>query len=126
MGIADDDSCRFCLNHEETRTHVFYDCDITNEFLKEVISSFAHTCSIVIPLDKKSFLFGIFPLKSNWVKNNIILLVKNYVYMSLMQSKKTKFENFKTYVRYIHNMEEGIIPVGKYTRVWLPITPFLI
>ena len=96
MGIVDDTSCRFCKESEETLSHVFFDCAITNDFLKKVSSILEHLCThIVLPVEKQIILFGIPTINSNRVQNNIILLLKNYLYSLLMQQKLPTVEGFR-------------------------------
>jgi len=122
MGIADDTSCRFCNNAEETLSHAFFDCKITNTFLEKLSSELSKSCSFIIPVDKKIIFFGMTPVNSNWAQNNIILLLKNFLFSMLMQQKTPQIENFKKYVEKIHSLEDATRK--KYNKLWSPLFPF--
>ena len=81
------DKCTFCKIEPETIEHLFYECQVVQEFWNCVSQWIHNVRGITIPMTIRNILLGI-PEKKAKVENWLILQVKQYIYSMKMQEKK--------------------------------------
>ena len=99
--------CTFCNIHEETVTHIFYECTHTQLFWKEV-SLWLKTFQIILePLDETHVLFGVANHKQFLLINHIVLIGKQSIYASRCKKIKPNLDLFISNIKCVITIEQN-------------------
>ena len=108
FGKSSSPLCSFCKNVDETTLHLFYECDITKESWKSLISFF-DKCSNLPCLSPQTAFLGFTNTYCNdtLLKNHILLLFKIHVYNS-RKHEKISLNNLIRNITKVKNIEKDI------------------
>ena len=101
--------CWFCKNADETILHLFYECNITKELWKSLISFFDKCLNLPYLTPQTAFL-GFTDTYCNDIllKNRILLLFKIYGYNS-RKHEKISLNNLISNVTKVKNIEKEFV-----------------
>jgi len=121
MNIRDNENCSFCNNFPETLCHLFWDCNIVKHFVMEVHQWLMSSIpNLNFELSKKTFLFGC--PQFNIPCNNIILLLKYYIYRCKMAGVFLNLNAFQNHVKSLIVTEKFVaiqlVKLDTFTKVW--------
>ena len=83
--LKDTKLCTFCKSCDETVEHLFYDCPVTKNFLKQFFDQLKLYYSN-IELDKKHFLLGF--SEESLLLNLLVIIAKQYIFKCKLDEKK--------------------------------------
>ena len=107
MKIKNCDKCTFCNNTPETIVHIFWSCEMIQNFWSQLASYIEEKCSLVtIRWSKTDILFG--NLKLDTGLNKIILQAKMFIYQSKMNGRHPSLNNFKYQILNLYKTEKFI------------------
>ena len=81
MKLKNDPFCYYCHQHEETITHLFWQCDKIQQFLKELIQ-WLKSSNIKCDISEEYFILGIMKNNISEILRFILLYAKYYIYIS--------------------------------------------
>ena len=93
MNIKDNALCSFCNAENETILHLLYECPRVQELILQLRRWLQQNYSIIIDVDKKSFILG---KCDNYALNVIFLLVKKYIYETRIKAIRLHFDSLKS------------------------------
>ena len=110
----------------ETLCHLFWDCNIVKHFVMEVhLWLMSSIPNLNFELSKKNFLFGCPQL--NIPCNNIILLLKYYIYRCKMMGVFLNLNAFQKHVKSLIVTEKFVaiqlVKLDTFTKVWQDFIP---
>ena len=80
--------CHYCRENNERILHLFFNCPIVNQFWENLqINLLAKM--IFIPISRNAILFGIHDEKPNSISNYILLVAKQYIWITKFKSPPT-------------------------------------
>ena len=100
MSITPDKYCSFCNDHEETLTHLFFDCNLVF-LLWQVLYEWIFTkTNIRITLNKTAFLLGYTEPYQNTIPiNTINMLTKSYIFHCSKKKIKLNIYHLQTRIK---------------------------
>ncbi len=124
VNITDDPNCTFCKDEVETIEHLFWNCDVIQNFVEQ-IDNWLLSNGVSIPFTKTRFIFG---NTSHVVKgeasNLIILSIKQYIYNTRCYKKKLSLHAFIAKLKDFYNLEKCIAVKNKtlehFYKFWNP------
>ena len=123
--IKPTDTCSFCKKAPENTKHFLTECEVTQNFWKEV----EHLCTenglaVENVLTKYNIVFG-WANKPNHIINLIIVLGKQYLYSSRCMGKLPCIKQFKVKLKTMYDVEWYIAKknnkLNKHYRKWTPL-----
>ena len=108
-GIVDTGLCFFCKKERETICHLFYQCEVVQQIWQQV-TTYCHTNfpEQNINLSLNSVILNTLVNKKCHAINLICLLTKQFIYRQKCQKKELNFQNLKSNIRSIQNIEKYI------------------
>lgn len=98
--IKQDNLCSFCKTSRETLIHLFWDCEIVQEFWENVETWIAEKSDYIIIADELSCIFGLFRTEFyNITINYILILTRYYIYKCKIKNKKLNMKTWKHEVK---------------------------
>ena len=73
--------CYYCHQHEETKTHLFWQCDKIQQFLKELIL-WLKSNNIKCDISEEYFILGLMKNNISEILRFILLYAKYYIYIT--------------------------------------------
>ena len=95
--IKDSPVCDLCNNSEETLVHIFWECQITQSLWND-LQMFLTAKSINLPITKTSALLGLKTGYQHELKNYLLILMKRFIYIMKIQSRRPTFTIFLNYL----------------------------
>ena len=81
MQLAKSDQCRFCQSHEESLTHLFFLCEKTKFFYKDLSKFIENKIKFKIPLDILTVIMGYLIHNQHFeAVNTLFLVAKKYLF----------------------------------------------
>ena len=95
--------CTFCKIHDETIEHLFFDCPVTQSFLKSLSKQLKQYYKNLI-FDKKEYFFG---FQSGGLLINLISfnIAKNYIFKYKLNEQKLNIVEFKHKIMWYRSHE---------------------
>ena len=90
--------CKFCNIEPELVSHVFWQCTVVQEFLKEVFT-FINSLDFTFKPSKRDFLFGFPDVTFDHPKNYFCLLIKKYIWQAKFNNKNLDINGLKNSLR---------------------------
>lgn len=81
MKLKNDPFCYYCHQHEETITHLFWQCDKIQQFLKELIQ-WLKSNNIKCDISEEYFILGLMKNNISEILRFILLYAKYYIYIT--------------------------------------------
>lgn len=104
MSIRDDENCSFCLQSPETLMHLFWHCEVTQKFWKDLIQVANAKCNL--NMENWSAYEIMFGSKSlHRVINLILLHAKLFLYYNKMKNQRPCLEAFIKRLTFIYKCE---------------------
>ena len=111
--------CDFCVMHQETLTHLFYECPYVQEFWGQ-IKRYLEEKGIVFELSLKNILLG--TQNGDKLSNFIILCAKYYIYTCKLNNKVPNVVQFKNVLNERKQVEKIIAikndKLEKHNKKW--------
>ena len=104
FGYVDSNLCTFCKDAIENIPHLFWQCDISFKFWKDVLD---HVLKKKITLSMKDVILGIMDI-DNSIYNFVILHAKYYIYSTRCNECKPDITAFKRRLKSIYTVEKMI------------------
>ena len=106
--IVNNKNCSFCNNETETIEHIFWGCNIVQNFFSELCAWFRDNNIPAFQLSsKKSVLFGNFDETNNdYVYNIILLHIKQYIYTTRCLKKILSLNALKKQLTDMYHVEK--------------------
>lgn len=106
INIKTSDCCGFCMENVETIIHVFIACDKVQTLWSDLSLHIYRKTSERVGFNVSNVILGDLPLSNNnRVINFIILYVKQYIFISLMQNKMPNFLGLLSHLRIKYHVE---------------------
>lgn len=107
INIKTSDCCGFCMENVETIIHVFIACDKVQTLWSDLSLHIYRKTSERVGFNVSNVILGDLPLSNNnRVINFIILYVKQYIFISLMQNKMPNFLGLLSHLRIKYHVEK--------------------
>jgi hypothetical protein len=98
MKIVESPICTFCKDKEESLVHVLWECEKVQELIQE-FESWVDSKSVSLNFNKKSFLLGLTSnTLTNLVYNNILILIKFYIYKTRCENGNLAIVSLKSFL----------------------------
>lgn len=114
--ILENDLCTFCKKERETIIHLFWQCEIIQEFWQLIQNIYSHI--ITNQLDIKLIITG----SKNALLCTLIFIAKRYIYECRFKEKNPEIREFKAKLNYIQKTEWELATrnntVLKYLEKW--------
>ena len=116
MHIRQNNTCSFCNNEVEKIEHLFWQCNIVNEFWENVDQWLYNKTEYMININKQKAIFGIEQIKPLIRPINYILIVtRYYIYKCRISNKKFNLNAWESTVKQFLEIEKLIaIKNNKY------------
>ena len=132
IGISQNNLCSFCNNAVETIVHLFWECNLVNNFWHNLESWLKGECVHIIELNitKEDVILGIQNIRrADNVINLIILLAKQYIYRIKYKNTVPVLQHFKKSITLQYNIEKYIAfsncDWDKFNKRWMPYKQLL-
>ena len=107
INVTTDDNCRFCTNNVESLLHVFTSCDKTRILWSELSLHIYRKTSERVGFNVANIILGEIPLSvDNKAMNFIILYVKQYIFICLMQNKEPNLVGLLCHLKLKYHVEK--------------------
>jgi len=121
MNIIADDSCCFCKNSPETLIHLFWNCNISNLFWRNLVDFLNYKCNTNMEhWNVHDILFG--GHKIDTLINNILLRAKHYLYYCRITGQLPSIVDFKKQIKSYYQTERYIayktLQIPKFEALW--------
>ena len=108
MRIKNDGLCTFCQSSNESIIHLFWQCQMTQNFIKSVIA-WLSTYDIDCHISEKYFILGWQEEQSySKVLNFIILYAKYYIYLTRCKEQPLSLLVFKYKLKFMFKVHKQI------------------
>jgi hypothetical protein len=104
IGVADETSCTFCSQHDETFFHLFWSCTITQQFYQSVLDFISNTFHIDVTFEPKGILFS----TQEDIVNLCFIIAQKYIYLCKTVRKIPTIEEYIARINSLENIEEQI------------------
>ena len=103
-----DSLCTFCNEHEETITHLLFQCEIVSKVLEDVHNLFDEIVPFVniVPLRLEQIISNIVNDASINVINFLVLVTKYYIYKCRCYGNTLNIADLKREILKLRNMEK--------------------
>ena len=109
MQLAKSDQCRFCQSHKESLTHLFFLCEKTKSFYKDLSKFIENKLKFKIPLDILTVTLGYLIHNQHFeAVNTLFLLAKNYLFSCAYSGVLPNISEFKYYFQFIFNEQQKL------------------
>ena len=121
MNLVTEDTCTFCKNTPETILHLLWQCEISQDFFRELKIYIENKCNIQINAwGVKEVIFG--SSKIDKVQNLILLQAKFYLYYNKTKGQLPSLEPFKKRVTNFYKIEKynatKYCNLEKFEKLW--------
>lgn len=121
MGLRDNSNCSFCAMNPETITHLFWECEFSQNLLQNVKTFIKDKCSLDnLDWTKADVIFGL--RDSQKALNNIMLTIKLHIYQSKMKSSLPNLEVLKKQLVSLINTErfnaQKTMTLENFDKIW--------
>ena len=103
--VTNDPKCSFCAISEETIEHLLWECNYVKDFLHEAINWLSEH-NIHIPLEEKSFLFGLFKNQDNEVNKLVLMEIKYYIYFAKCSKNNLRLSVLKQRLKLVYQTQQ--------------------
>lgn len=121
IGIVDSPLCTFCKESAETITHLFFECTVTSNLIREVVSWFGEITQETEVLSCTDIILGI-PGEGNNLLNLLIILLKYYMYKCRSRSHRPSVEGYKKELITCYKLEHYIakknLALERFEKKW--------
>ena len=93
INYRQDSLCTFCNIEEETILHLFWQCDIVNQFIENFSRWLFLKTNYFINFNVKMIIFGTNTRYHYKPLNNIIIILKYFIYKCKMQNVSLNLDN---------------------------------
>ena len=125
FGYVDSNLCTFCNVEIESIPHLFWQCDISTRFWKDVQD---HVLKKYVTLTMKDVILGILDIDSS-IYNFVNLHAKQYIYNARCNDHRLNVTAFKKQLKNIYTIEKYIAEkndrVEEWQRKWNSINMWL-
>ena len=119
MNIIENNLCRFCNSFEETITHTFVQCQYSKILWEEVKNWVRSTTNITFDISEKTLILGLHP---NLGLCMLFLMVKLYIYKSLVKNNSLNFKALQNLIQKIFEEQKYLSLIShtneKFTKRW--------
>ena len=105
MNLTNSPLCNFCNEEEDTFLHVFFECEIVNEFWNSNIDWVNQNIHNDIHLSKSDISFGKFDLHQKAL-NIILPICKMHIFRSAQESNRLSLHEIKLKIQYYYQVEK--------------------
>lgn len=99
MNIRQDNLCTFCNLEQEKIEHLFWHCNVVNQFWDTINQWIFERTNYMVNIDKYRAIFGIpSTIRSMQPINYILILTRHYIYTCRVNSLNPNFLNWKNTV----------------------------
>ena len=127
--IVDSPQCLFCINHEETLTHLFWGCNVVKTFWQDLENILRNKCtnSARFSFSLELVIFGTSLLiKTDKVIECIILFAKFYIYKCRFQDNIPNCLAYMTHLKHRYQIEKLLaIRSNNYNLFQLSWLPYI-
>jgi hypothetical protein len=114
--------CTFCKIHFENIEHLFFDCPVTQRFLKSLSKQLKQYYKNLI-FDKKEYFFG---FESVYLLVNLIFIIAiNYIFKCKLNELRLNIVEFKHKIMWYHSLDQYISKKNNtilaYEKMWTPL-----
>ena len=95
--------CRFCNSLEESTSHVFVQCTFSHLLWQEVKNWVENITCITFNLFERSLILG---LDTNFWVSKLFMIVKFYIYKSLIKDNCLNFRALKHFIQNIYEEQQ--------------------
>ena len=114
--------CTFCKIHDETIEHLFFDCPVTQIFLKSLSKQLKQYYNNLI-FDKKEYFFGF--ESGDLLVNLISIITKNYIFKCKLNEQRLNIVEFKHKIMWYRSLEQYISKKNNtilaFEKMWTPL-----
>ena len=114
--------CTFCKIHDETIEHLFFDCPVTQIFLKSLSKQLKQYYKNLI-FDKKEYFFGF--ESGDLLVNLISIIAKNYIFKCKLNEQRLNIVEFKHKIMWYRSLEQYISKKNNtilaFEKMWTPL-----
>ena len=114
--------CTFCKIHDETIEHLFFDCPVTQIFLKSLSKQLKQYYKNLI-FDKKEYFFGF--ESGDLLVNLISIIAKNYIFKCKLNEQRLNIVEFKHKIMWYRSLEQYISKKNNtilaFEKIWTPL-----
>ena len=114
FGYVDSNLCTFCNVEIESIPHLFWQCDISTRFWKDVQD---HVLKKNVTLTMKDVILGILDT-DNSIYNFVILHAKQYIYNARCNDHRLNVTAFKKQLKNIYTIEKYIAEKNDRVEEW--------
>ena len=111
--------CTFCKIHVETIEHLFFDCPVTQIFLKSLLKQYYKN----LIFDKKEYFFGF--ESGDLLVNLISIIAKNYIFKCKLNEQRLNIVEFKHKIMWYRSLEQYISKKNNtilaFEKMWTPL-----
>ena len=111
--------CTFCKIHDETIEHLFFDCPVTQIFLKSLSKQLKQYYNNLI-FDKKDI-----SLVLSLLVNLILIIAKNYIFKCKLNEQWLNIVEFKHKIMWYRSLEQYISKKNNtilaFEKMWTPL-----
>ena len=109
MKISNSTLCNFCNNDEETILRLFYTCEVTNSFWRNLFVWIQTNSNVSLDLEHKTIIFGVRNIgKCTECINLMLILAKYYIFVQKITNGKPELPIFLLKLKYYFKMEKYI------------------
>ena len=84
LNIVNSPNCGLCNLHQETLTHLFYECRTANTLWNKLSVWITEKLRITVDFNTEMVILGYLERDENYIRlNSIILITKSYIFWSL-------------------------------------------
>jgi hypothetical protein len=121
MSLRDNSNCSFCAMNPETITHLFWECEFSQNFLQNAKTFIKEQCNLDnLVWTKADVIFGL--RDSQKALNNIMMTIKLHIYQSKMKSTLPNLEVLKKQLVSLINTErfnaQKTMTLEKFDVIW--------
>ena len=108
MRIKDTTLCSFCNADEETLLHLFYSCNIVQDFWKDFSELITRHTDVPLGLEKETIIFGKQYRKHNDCINLLLLLAKQFIFTQKIKNSSIDINSFMFSLKCYFDLERRI------------------
>ena len=120
MKLIDSPLCTFCKSETESLIHLLWSCNVVQDFIKN-INDFLRQFTIIITIDKFSFLLG--PYNGIDPVNEIILLsLKHFIYKCKCLKQNLSVRHFISQLSFVYKIQKELYSkrnqLDEFSELW--------
>ena len=118
MKLVNSESCTFCKSNKETTDHLFWDCEVTKNYIKQYLNFIKQNCNLELHLSKKMFFLGLDTKDKSELHglNCSLIILKYSILQAKLKNTTPKFQIFLNSLKSTYNIE---VNSKKYEHKWV-------